>query len=54
MNFNWETRDEKLLKYISIPPKRKLEWLYKMHEFTLKFASKKTKKIFWKLREKIK
>ncbi len=50
MNFNRETKKEKLLKHMSISPKRKLEWLYKMHELTLKFTSKKRKDIFWKLR----
>jgi len=51
MNTGWETREEKLLRYMNVSAKKKLEWLYKMHEFTLKFATKKRKKDFWKLRE---
>lgn len=51
MIFKWETEEERLLKFMKIPPKKKLEWLQQMHEFTIKFSSKKWKNNFWRLRE---
>jgi len=51
MNFGWETQEEKLMRYMKISAKKKLEWLWKMHEFTLAAATKKRRAIFWKLRE---
>ncbi len=50
MNFGWESEEEKLLRYMKIPAKKKMEWLQKMHEFTLAMASPERKKMFWKLR----
>ena len=51
MIFKWESEEARLLRFMKIPPKKKLEWLQQMHEFTLKFLSKERKKNFWKLRE---
>lgn len=51
MNFGWETEEEKLLKYMKWPAKKKLEWLRQMHEFTVKTSSKKMLALRWKLRE---
>jgi hypothetical protein len=51
MKFGWETEEEKLLRYMKIPPKQRLEWLQKMHEFTVKSSSKRMLKLRWKLRE---
>jgi len=51
MIFEWETEEERLLRFMQIPPKKKLEWLRQMHEFMVKCSSKRTKMIRWKLRE---
>ena len=51
MIFKWESETDRLLRFMKISPRKKLEWLQQMHEFTLKFYSKKMKKDFWKLRE---
>ncbi len=51
MIFKWETKKERLLEFMKIPPKTKLEWLYQMNKFMLRFSSKKTKNIRQKLRE---
>ena len=51
MSFEWETEDERLLRYMKISPWKKLEWLRQIHEFTVKCSSKRTMKIRWKLRE---
>jgi hypothetical protein len=51
MIFKWETKEERLLRFMKIPPKKKLEWLYQMNEFMLKFSSKRTKSIRKKLRQ---
>jgi len=50
MIFKWETEEERLLRHMRIPPKKKLEWLRQMHDFILKSSSKKTREIRWKLR----
>ena len=49
--FEWETEEERLLRFMKIPPKKKLEWLRQMHEFMVKCSSKRTRAIRWKLRE---
>lgn len=51
MIFEWETEEERLLRFMKIPPKKKLEWLREMHEFMVKCSSKRTKSIRRKLRE---
>jgi len=51
MIFKWETEEERLLRFMKIPPKKKLEWLQKMHEFMVKCSSRRTKLIRWKLRK---
>lgn len=51
MNFQRESEEEKLLKSMRIPAKKKLEWLSQMHEFMRSVYSKKQREIFWKLRE---
>jgi hypothetical protein len=51
MIFEWETEEERLLRFMKIPPKKKLEWLCQMHEFMVKCSSKRTKLIRWKLRK---
>jgi len=51
MIFEWETEKERLLKFIKIPPKKKLEWLHQMNELIVKASSKRDKLIRWKLRK---
>ena len=51
MNFEWECEEEKLKRFMRISAKKKMEWLYQMHEFIKKAYTKKQRDIFWKLRE---
>jgi hypothetical protein len=51
MTFEWETEEERLKRHIKISPKKKLEWLRQIHEFTVNCSSKRTMRIRWKLRE---
>ena len=51
MIFEWETERERLLRFIKIPPKKKLEWLHQMNEFIVKASSKRDKLIRLKLRK---
>jgi len=51
MIFKWETEEERLLRLMKIPPKKKLEWLYRMNEFMAKYSSKHGMLIRQKLRE---
>jgi len=50
MKFRWETDEERLLRHMKLPPKKKLEWLREINEFTAKYSSKRTKQIRSKLR----
>jgi len=51
MNFGWERDEERLLRFMKIPAKKKLEWLRQMHDFMRLAYTKKQRDIFWKLRE---
>ncbi len=53
MIFKWESEEERILKTMMIPPRKKLEWLYQMNKFVNKFSSKRQKKLYQKLRETI-
>jgi len=50
MTFDQREDEAGLLRYMKISPTKKLEWLWRMHEFTRKFSSKQQKEIFWRLR----
>lgn len=50
MIFKWEKEEERLLKFMRIPPKKKLEWLFQMNEFLHRFSSKKQERIRQELR----
>lgn len=39
MNFGWESEKEKLQRMIDLPPRKKLEWLLKINEFSSKCLS---------------
>ncbi len=51
MIFQWESEEERLLRFMKIPPKKKLEWLRQMNEFMVRCSSRKTRLIRWKLRK---
>ena len=44
IDFGWETQTERLKRHMSIPPKEKLELLYKLNRFTQKYAIKHSEK----------
>lgn len=51
MIFKWESEQERLLRFIKIPPKKKLEWLREINEFIGKYSSKHNELIRRKLRK---
>lgn len=51
MTFEWETRDQRLRRFMKISPQKKLEWLRQMQEFTLKTSTRRLNIIRRKLRE---
>ena len=51
MIFRQESEKERRLRFMRAPAKKKLEWLWQMHEFMCLAYTKKRKTIFWKLRE---
>jgi len=54
MIFKWESQEERLLRFMGIAPKKKLEWLCKMHDFLRKrmtSMAKKRRYIYYRLRE---
>lgn len=51
MIFKWESDEDRLRRWMKISPKKKMEWLSKMHESIVKSTSKREKKIRLKLRE---
>ena len=50
MKSGWETRSERLRRWIKIPIKKKLEWLRMINEFTDHALPSKIKKIRLKIR----
>ncbi len=51
MIFKWENEEEKLIKFMHIAPKKKMEWLAEMHEFLCRAFTKKQRKIYQRFRE---
>jgi len=51
MIFNWESEEERILRFMEIPPKKKLEWLYQMNKFLNKYSPEKNKMIRKELRQ---
>ena len=51
MIFKWESEEERLLKYMRVAPKKKLEWLAQMHSFLCKALTKKQRYVYRRLRE---
>jgi len=50
MIFKWETEEERLRRFMRIPARKKLEWLYEMNKFMQQFSSMQQGKIRQKLR----
>jgi len=50
MSSGWDIETDRLLRYMKVPARKKLEFLGQMHQFMVKTYSKERKKIFWKLR----
>ncbi len=51
MIFKWETDEERVLRFMRISPRKKMEWLCQMHEFMRKALTGKRRKLYFKLRE---
>jgi hypothetical protein len=49
--FEWETEEERLLRLMKIPPKKKLEWLRRMNDFLDKCCSERVKTIRKEIRK---
>lgn len=50
MIYQWESLRERLLRFMRISPKKKMEWLREMQEFTLQASDKRTRAIRLQLR----
>lgn len=50
--FEWETKEERLARFMKIPPKKKMEWLYEMHQFLLSLP-KSNQRLRLKLRRSL-
>lgn len=50
MKFGWESEEERLKRFMKIPPKKKLEWLRQMNELA-RSLPKSNQKIRWELRK---
>ncbi len=51
MIFKWENEKERLLRFMKISPKKKLEWLRQMNEFLAKYTPKSHRTIRQKLKK---
>lgn len=51
MTVEERARKDSLTRYIKLSAKKKLEWLYQMNMFSNKFATKKYRAVWLKLRE---
>jgi len=52
MIYKWESQKERLLRFMKISPKKKLEWLRQMNEFIIKYSPDRQKLIKQKLRKR--
>lgn len=50
MNFGWESEEERLKRYMKIPPSKKMEWLFEMYQMVKKTSNKNLRKIRRELR----
>ena len=44
MDFGWESEEDKMRRYMAMPAKKKLELLYELQRFTLKYMTKSGRK----------
>jgi len=51
MIYRWENQEQRLLRFMKISPKKKMEWLAQMHEFLRKAFSKRQRLLFLRVRE---
>ena len=51
LDFGWESPQDRLWRFMKIPPFKKLERLYQMHQLVLRSSDKKMKAVRLKLRE---
>ncbi len=50
MKFCWETEEERLKRFMKISPKKKLEWLRRMNEFSSHYLPRKARFVYLQLR----
>lgn len=53
MDMKWENQKDRLRYYMSIPPKKKLEWLRQVQKFLSSVSSENQKIFLRKLRKRI-
>jgi hypothetical protein len=51
MNFREESDRERLIRFMNIPPQKKLEWLQEMRNFLCKAWTKKQRQAYFKMRQ---
>jgi len=51
LNYRWETEEGKTLRFMKIPPIKKLEWLQQIHVLFSKHTSNKLKRKIRRVRE---
>jgi len=51
MIYKWESEEERLLRFMRISPKKKMEWLRQMNEFIAKSSTDRSRLIRRRLRE---
>jgi hypothetical protein len=44
MNFEWESEEDKMRRYMAMPARKKLELLYELQRFTRKYMTKSGRK----------
>ncbi|HLF18656.1 MAG TPA: four helix bundle protein [Candidatus Omnitrophota bacterium] len=51
--WSWETDEERLLRFMKIPVKRKLEWLHEIHQINVKYFSKRMQNVECEMEDKM-
>jgi hypothetical protein len=51
MIYKWESEEERLLRFMRISPKTKMEWLREMNDFIAKSSTERSRLIRRRLRE---
>jgi len=50
MTYKWETEMERIKRFTKIPPRKKMDFLFRMHQLIAKTWTRKQKENFFKLR----